>query len=68
MKLCRKNCIFLYPREENQTSKKEQHICHLFHIQIVHSNNHPHLFTSKNCPIAIDSKRRYHNGNNYTNK
>jgi len=58
MKLCRENCIFLYPREKDQTNKKEPHICYLFHVQVLHGGNHSELFTPKNCPIAIDIKRR----------
>lgn len=54
MKICRNDCIFLKPKERDQTANKEPHICRLFNKRVLHNGFkfHPSLVAKENCPFA----------------
>ena len=49
IKLCHPNCQFLFPKEIDQTMKKEPHKCILHKEILKHGKFHPYLIASKKC-------------------
>jgi len=51
IKICRKKCIFLSPKEELQ-KKRQFHKCYLFNQILKHNGYHPRIQALSNCFIA----------------
>lgn len=51
---CEKECIFLKPNEEEQSSKKESHYCSLFNSKLYHGGFHTHICKCEKCFALID--------------
>jgi hypothetical protein len=43
------DCKYCIPKEKDQTNKKEDHICKLYKIRLLHFNNHPNIVKCKKC-------------------
>ncbi len=48
-KLCHPNCQFLFPKEIDQTNKKEPHKCLLHKVILKHGKFHPYLIACEQC-------------------
>lgn len=56
------NCMYLYPKEHNQSEKKEPHICKKYDMFVIHRGNHPKLPRLNVClddeEMKINNKER----------
>ena len=43
VKLCREDCIYLEPKEDEQTNKKEAHMCIYYKTKLYHRGRHPRI-------------------------
>lgn len=49
-----KLCKYLSPKEHEQTSKKEHHICAKYNKRVLHMGHHPEIVRLPGCDEPLD--------------
>jgi hypothetical protein len=49
IRLCNPNCIWLDPKENGQTKRKEAHLCTRYNKVLKHGIFHPELIACEEC-------------------
>jgi hypothetical protein len=49
LRLCDSNCDWLFPKEHDQSKKKEGHLCQRYNKVLKHLGYHPNLVACEEC-------------------